>query len=97
MTGPVFSWDTFLHRHRIRILEEWQDRLHNRVSARYATRPIKELGQTTSDACDAFCRVLADNDYTLINQFISEITRIRLEADFPWQTCKRRLNCSGKS
>jgi PAS domain S-box-containing protein len=83
MTGPTFSWDTFLHRHRVRILEQWQDRLHNRVSARYAARPVEELGQTTSDACDAFCRVLADNDYTLINQFISEITRIRLEAGFP--------------
>jgi PAS domain S-box-containing protein len=83
MTGPAFSWDTFLSRHRDRILDEWQDRLHNRVSARYASRPIEELAQTTSDACDAFSRVLADNDYTLINRFISEITRIRLEAGFP--------------
>ena len=83
MTGPAFSWNIFLDRHRDRILAEWQDRLHNRVSARYAARPIEELAQTTSDACDAFCRVLADNDYTRINQFISEITRIRLEAGFP--------------
>jgi PAS domain S-box-containing protein len=83
MTGPAFSWDTFLSRHRDRILYEWQNRLHNRVSARYASRPIEELAQTTSDACDAFSRVLADNDYTLINRFISEITRIRLEAGFP--------------
>ena len=83
MTGPAFSWDTFLDRHRDRILDEWQDRLHNQVSARYAARPIEELTQTTSDACDAFCRVLADNDYTRINHFISEITRIRLEAGFP--------------
>jgi PAS domain S-box-containing protein len=83
MTGPAFSWDIFLDRHRNRILAEWQDRLHNRVSARYAARPPGELAQTTADACDAFCRVLADNDYTRINQFISEITRIRLEAGFP--------------
>jgi PAS domain S-box-containing protein len=83
MTGPAFSWNTFLDRNRDRILAQWQDRLHNRVSARYATRPVEELVQTTSDACDAFSRVLADNDYTLINQFISEITRIRLEAGFP--------------
>lgn len=83
MTGPVFSWDTFLFRHRDRILEEWQDRLHSRVSTRYAVRPRQELVQTTSNACDAFCRLLADNDYTRINHFISEITRIRLEAGFP--------------
>jgi PAS domain S-box-containing protein len=83
MTGPAFSWDTFLDRHRKMVLEEWQDRLHARVSTRYAARPRQELVQTTSDACDAFCRVLADNDYTRINHFISEITRIRLEAGFP--------------
>ncbi len=83
MIAPAFSWNTFLSLHRDRILAEWQERLHNRVSARYAARPIEELAQTTSDACDAFCRVLADNDYTRINEFINEITRIRLEAGFP--------------
>ncbi len=83
MTGPAFSWETFLDRHRQQILDEWQNRLHKQVSARYAARPIHELGQTTANACDAFCRLLADNDYTCINYFISEITRIRLEAGFP--------------
>lgn len=83
MTGPAFSWETFLDRHRQQILNEWQNRLHKQVSTRYAARPIDELGQTTANACDAFCRLLADNDYTCINHFISEITRIRLEAGFP--------------
>lgn len=45
--------------------------------------PVCRPVQTTSDACDAFCQVLADNDYTRINHFISEINRIRLEAGFP--------------
>jgi len=85
--GPVrcgpFSWEPFLDRHRDLILSEWRHRLHDQVSVRYARRPMEELARTTSDACDAFCRVLADNDYTLINHFISEITRIRLEAGFP--------------
>jgi PAS domain S-box-containing protein len=80
--GP-FSWKIFLDRHRHRILDEWQERLHSQISARYAGRPRQELAQTTANACDAFCQVLADNDYTRINQFISEITRIRLEAGFP--------------
>jgi PAS domain S-box-containing protein len=83
MTLGPFSWDIFLDRHRDRILSEWRQRLHEQVSPRYSRRPIEELAQTTSDACDAFCRVLADNDYTPINRFISEITRIRLEAGFP--------------
>jgi PAS domain S-box-containing protein len=83
MTAGPFSWDTFLDRHQERILAEWRHRLHEQVSARYSRRPIDELGRTTSNACDAFCRLLADNDYTCINRFISEITRIRLEAGFP--------------
>lgn len=83
MTFGPFSWDTFLDRHRDRILSEWRQRLHEQVSPRYSRRPIEELAQTTSDACDAFCKVLADNDYSPINRFISEITRIRLEAGFP--------------
>ncbi|MEX1298367.1 MAG: ATP-binding protein [Desulfotignum sp.] len=80
--GP-FSWDTFLDRHRNRILSEWRHRLHAQVSPRYSRRPEEELSRTTSDACNAFCRLLADNDYARINHFISEITRIRLEAGFP--------------
>lgn len=83
MTGGPFSWKVFLDRHRQRILDEWQERLHSQVSTRYADRPRQELAQTTANACDAFCQVLADNDYTRINHFISEITRIRLEAGFP--------------
>ncbi len=83
MKAGLFSWKIFLDRHRHRILDEWQERLHSQVSARYAGRPRQELAQTTANACDAFCQVLADNDYTCINQFISEITRIRLEAGFP--------------
>ncbi|MDZ7665656.1 MAG: hypothetical protein U5K27_10080 [Desulfotignum sp.] len=79
LPGPTmddaFSWNVFLSLHRDRILEEWQERLHTNVSAHYVRRPRKELAQTTATNY-AFCQVLRDNDYTRINHFISEITRI---------------------
>ncbi|WP_022664492.1 ATP-binding protein [Desulfospira joergensenii] len=78
-----FSWQVFLDQYRDRIVEEWQTRLATEVSELYARRPARELTMTTGKACDAFCQVLTHGDYTRINRFISEITRIRLEAGFP--------------
>lgn len=62
---------------------EWEKRLKHDVSRHYARRPLKELAVTVGMAYDSFSRLIAHNDYTLINAFISEITKIRLEAGFP--------------
>lgn len=78
-----FKWEAFLTRHRTGIVHEWQQRLKKDVSLKYAQRPVEELAMTVGKACDSFCRVMTDNDYTLINEFIHEITQIRLEAGFP--------------
>ncbi len=77
-----FNWETFLNRYREQIVSEWSEKLKYDVSELYMNRPVEELVMTTSRACDSFYRMIVDNDYTEINQFIQEITRIRLEADF---------------
>lgn len=78
-----FSFETLLHRHRDRIIREWRDRLLKEVSDHYARRDPDELAVTTARAYDAFAQVLADNDYTAVNRFINEITKVRLESGFP--------------
>lgn len=78
-----FNWEAFLDRHRDYIVSEWKKRLRSTVSDRYARRSSPELSATTTQACDAFCRVLARDDFGPINDFINKITRIRLEAGFP--------------
>jgi PAS domain S-box-containing protein len=78
-----FRLDVLLTRHRERIIREWCDRLYTEVSANYAARDPEELAQTTARAYDAFFYVLAENDDTAINQFINEITTVRLESGFP--------------
>ncbi len=77
-----FEWKTFLNRYREQIVSEWSKKLKHDVSEHYTNRPVEELIMTTGRACDSFCRMIVDNDYTEIKQFIQEITRIRLEADF---------------
>ncbi|MCF8126756.1 MAG: RsbRD N-terminal domain-containing protein, partial [Desulfotignum sp.] len=78
-----FSFKTLLHRHRDRIIREWRDRLRKEVSDHYTRRDPDELAVTTARAYDAFAQVLADNDYTAVNRFINEITKVRLESGFP--------------
>jgi PAS domain S-box-containing protein len=78
-----FRLDVLLTCHRDRIVREWCDRLYKEVSANYAARDPDELAQTTARAYDAFCHVLAENDYTAIHRFINEITTVRLESGFP--------------
>lgn len=83
MTKDHFDWEPFLSFHRDRVVDEWQRRLGSEVSERYARRSTEELTMTTGKAFDAFCVVLAGNDYSAINAFINEITAIRLDAGFP--------------
>lgn len=78
-----FKWEDFLNRHRDRIVLEWKKKLKYDVSEHYVKRPLKELAMTIGNAYDSFCQVLVYNDYTLINEFINEITKIRLESGFP--------------
>ncbi len=79
----TFSWEDFLHRHRGAVIDEWVKRLKTEVSDHYAQRTAKELNTTVGNAYDSFGAVITDNDYTRINAFINEITKIRLEAGFP--------------
>ena len=83
MTSSSFFWDDFLARYRDYIVDQWQNRLHSEVSRHYSRRPVEELAMTTGKACDAFFRVLAYDDYDLVDEFIGEITQIRLDAGFP--------------
>lgn len=78
-----FSWQEFLDRHRSAIIDQWQQRLKTEVSDHYTRRTKEELYTTTANACDAFAQYLAARDFTPINRFINEITRIRLDAGFP--------------
>jgi hypothetical protein len=65
------------------VIDEWVKRLKTDVSDHYAQRTDKELNTTVGNAYDSFGAVITDNDYTRINAFINEITKIRLEAGFP--------------
>ncbi len=79
----MFHWEKFLAQHRDLIINEWQKRLQTEVSDHYAKRSSEELTMTTGKACDAFSLALAKDDYAPINEFINEITLIRLDAGFP--------------
>jgi PAS domain S-box-containing protein len=77
-----FSWEDFLKKHRDEIVLEWGIRLQHDVSVHYEKRSPKELAMTTRRAFDSFYQVLVHKNYALINEFINEITKIRLEAGF---------------
>ncbi len=79
----MFSWESFIGRHRADIIHQWQERLRTEVSEHYTKRSVAELRMTTGNACDAFCQALANDDYTPIHAFINDITKIRLDAGFP--------------
>ncbi len=78
-----FSWEDFLHRHRQKVIDTWVRKLKTQVSTHYAQRSVMELNRTVGNAYDSFGQVILNNDFTKINAFINEITRIRLEAGFP--------------
>ncbi len=73
---------SILARYRDTIIEEWIRRLRESVSTRYSKRPLEELSITVSRANDASYAVLVNNDYSLIDNHIKWITRIRLEGGF---------------
>ncbi len=77
-----FKWENFLNLHRSEIILEWIKKLKTDVSVHYAKRSPKELRMTTAKAYDSFYQVLVHNNYEPINDFINEITKIRLEAGF---------------
>nr|NJM01081.1 PAS domain S-box protein [Desulfobacula sp.] len=89
MAAENFNWEPFLARHREEIVSEWRDRLKAEVSEQYARRSPEELTMTTGEACDSFCRMIAGNDYAPINEFINEITRIRLKEGFALQDVQK--------
>lgn len=78
-----FNWADFLDRHREAILGQWVQRLQTQISKRYSQRPAAELMQTVCAAFDGNCRVLIHGDYQELDQFITEISRMRLEGGFP--------------
>jgi len=67
---------------RQHIIDEWVKRLHTEVSKQYSLRPLAELYQTVTEACDANFALIINGDFGPINDFISKITKMRLEAGF---------------
>ncbi|OPY64879.1 MAG: Sporulation kinase E [Syntrophorhabdaceae bacterium PtaU1.Bin034] len=73
---------SILRKHHHRIVDEWVLRLHESVSERYGQRPLSELFVTVTRANEANYSVLVDSNYSLIDEHIKWITRIRLEGGF---------------
>jgi hypothetical protein len=80
---PVsFCLSAFFRSNRDAIIDRWVELLKSEVGQQYAARPRKELLGTVSKAYDAEVDVILKNDYARINDFIYEITKMRLEAGF---------------
>ncbi len=77
-----FSLSDFFNSKRDEIITRWVELLMTDVGEQYADRPREELIGTVSKAYDAEVDVLVSNNYEKINDFITEITRLRLEAGF---------------
>lgn len=77
-----FSFSRFLHDYKLKIIQEWVERLHTECGPMYMARPLDELRQTISEAVDANYEVLVNKNYDAINLFIDKITAMRLEAGF---------------
>jgi len=89
MKDMNFEWEDFQKRHREEIVLEWAKRLKHDVSRFYTRRSSQELRWTTGNACDSFGAMIARNDYTPINRFIHEITKIRLGEGFPLEDVQK--------
>ena len=72
----------FLRNNRSVIIREWVRRLYIEAGEQYAQRPSEELFGTVSEAFDANYHVLVHDDFSHINQFIDNITNMRLGAGF---------------
>lgn len=79
---PSMEMESFFHRHRTEIIDEWVQRLRSQAGEKYAERPIEELIETVTDAYDSNCRVLLYGDHSHVDHFIDRITRLRLDAGF---------------
>ena len=77
-----FCLPSFFKSRRNEIITRWVDLLKTEVGAQYAARPRKELLGTVSKAYDAEVDVILRNDYKKVSAFITEITKMRLEAGF---------------
>ena len=81
--GPMaFDLGEFHQRNRAKVIGEWVIRLHTEVGEQYSRRPVNELEKTVSSAYDANYHAIVYGDYRKLNQFITKITRLRLEAGF---------------
>ena len=78
----VFDLAIFFRFNRAEIIRRWVELLKTEVGEQYAARPRKELQVTVAKAYDAEVDVILNNDYSKINAFIHEITKMRLEAGF---------------
>jgi len=72
----------FLQQNRSKIIEEWVRRVHTEISDQYAMRPREELLETVGMAFEAYFHVLVQGDFNYINQFIDEITQMRMDNGF---------------
>lgn len=77
-----FCLSTFFNANRDEIIGRWVELLKTDVGPQYAARPRRELLGTVSKAYDAEVDVIISSDYEKINGFITEITKMRLEAGF---------------
>ncbi|MFN3534317.1 MAG: ATP-binding protein [Desulfatiglandales bacterium] len=73
--------DLLIHYRKL-IIDEWVRRLKSEVSKQYNQRPVNELYHTVTEAFDANYAVIVQDDFLPINDFITKITKMRLEAGF---------------
>ena len=71
-----------LRKYGEQLARQWAVRLHEEVSNRYSSRPLEELLATTSKSTDANYDALVHQDYTKIDAFIADISKMRLEGGF---------------
>ncbi|MDY0186879.1 MAG: response regulator [Syntrophus sp. (in: bacteria)] len=71
-----------LRKYDEQLARQWAIRLHEEVSNRYSSRPLEELLATTSKSTDANYDALVHQDYTKIDAFIADISKMRLEGGF---------------
>lgn len=72
----------FFEENREAIIDQWVDRLQKEVGPQYTRRPRPELVETVTAAYDANVLVITDENFDLINTFITRIAKKRLGAGF---------------
>lgn len=71
-----------LQQYRQHIIQEWLHRLQTEVSPLYSARPTEELILTVTEALDANCAALLENDFSRLDEVITHIGRLRGNAGF---------------